>query len=288
MAIPAEVRARAERLLDLHRGPRLLVLPNAWDAASARAFAAHPRCVALATSSAGCAAVLGYPDGELVPRDDMLDLVARIVRAVDVPVPADLEAGYGDRPDDAAETAIAALAAGAVGMNLEDGRAHPHAASGPLVPVAAHAAKVGAVREAALRLGVPFVLNARVDAYIREAGEPAGRFEETVTRANAYLRAGADSIFVPAVTDAETIGRLAAAVDGPLNVLGAPTTPPVAELERLGVRRLTVGSGPHRATLAQTARMASALLDDGTLGFLADSLPFADAQRLLGAGPDRP
>lgn len=280
MGVPTELRARAERLLALHRGPRLLVLPNAWDAASARAFAAHPRCVALATSSAGCAAVLGYPDGEIVPRDEMLELVARIARAVDVPVTADLEAGYGDRPDDAAETAIAALAAGAVGMNLEDGATD---GTEPLVPPAAHAAKVAAVREAAQRLDTPFVLNARVDAYIRQAGEPAGRFDETVERANAYLRAGADSIFVPAVTDADTIGRLVAAIDGPLNVLGAPATPPVAELERLGVRRLSVGSGPHRATLAQTARMASALLDDGSLGFLADALPFADAQRLLGA-----
>lgn len=280
MAVPAEVRAKAERLLELHRGPRLLVLPNAWDAASARAFAAHPRCVALATTSAGCAAVLGYPDGELVPRDEMLDLVARIARAVEVPVTADLEAGYGDRPDDAAETAIAAIAAGAVGMNLEDARAD---GPEPLVPLAAHVAKVAAVREAALRLGVPFVLNARVDAYIREAGEPGGRFDETVERANAYLRAGADSIFVPAVTDAATIGLLVTAIGGPLNVLGAPSTPPVAELERLGVRRLTVGSGPHRATLAQTTRMASALLDEGTLGFLADALPFAEAQRLLGA-----
>ena len=170
------VREQADRLRALHQGP-LLVLPNAWDVASARAFAELPGCRAIATSSGAVARSLGYEDGEGTPRDEMLRAVGRIVAAVELPVTADLEAGYGDPVG----TAVAALEVGAVGMNLEDSR------SGAMVPVDEQVAIIRAVRAAAPEL----VLNARVDLFLRSAGGVA----EAVERGNAYLAAGADCVF---------------------------------------------------------------------------------------------
>jgi 2-methylisocitrate lyase-like PEP mutase family enzyme len=253
---------QAEALRALHSAPPPLVLANVWDVASAVLVASLPGCRALATSSAGVAAVLGYPDGERIPALEMLDMVRRIAAAVDVPVTADLEAGYGD----AAATARAVWEAGAVGLNLED-------AAGP--------ADVHAERVRAVRAAVPaLVVNARTDLYLM--GRPD--FDETVRRAAAYRAAGADSIFVPGVSDAETIGRLAAAIDAPLNVLAVPGTPPVAELERLGVARISVGSGLGRAALAWARDAAAAILDTGSFDVLAGAIPFAELGNLLEDG----
>jgi 2-methylisocitrate lyase-like PEP mutase family enzyme len=245
----SDLRERAERLRALHRSPPILVLPNAWDAASATAFGGIDGCRAIATTSSAIAAGHGYPDGEHIPPDEMLAAVAQIVRAVDLPVTADLEAGYGDP----AGTAEAAIEAGAVGLNLEDN----------LGPVAEHVARIQAVRETGERLGVPLVINARTDVFLRGSRDP----EEAASRANAYLEAGADCAFVIWVEDAETIGRLAAAIHGPLNVLARRGTPPVAELERLGVARVSVGSGLAHAALAAAKEGARELLDHGTYGF---------------------
>ena len=265
-------RAKAERLRALHHGG-ILVLPNAWDVASALVFARLPSCRALATTSAGVAFALGYPDGERVPRDEMLEAVGRIARAVELPVSADLEAGYGD----AGATAEGAIAAGAVGLNLEDGNE-----DGALVEVAAHEDSIRSARAAGDAAGVPLVINARVDVYIRSVGSENERFDHAVARANAYLAAGADCAFVPAVTDGELIRRLAAAIDGPLNVLADRGTPPVAELERLGVARVTVGSGAMRATLGLVDRVGRELLERGTYaGFADEAMPYAEANALF-------
>jgi 2-methylisocitrate lyase-like PEP mutase family enzyme len=264
-----ELRERAERLLALHRG--ILVLPNAWDVASARVVeeAGFP---ALATSSAGIAAVLGYADGERVPRDEMLDMVSRIVRAVRVPVTADLEAGYGS----VGATVEAALRAGAVGMNLEDGRGGT-----ALATVEEHAASVREARAAADRIGVHFVINARTDVYLARVGPEAERFDHALRRAAAYLAAGADCIFVPGVRDAETIGRLAAAIRGPLNILAGPGTPPVATLLSLGVARVSAGSAPMRAALTTARRAAEEMRDRGTFSFAEGILTHAEVNALL-------
>jgi 2-methylisocitrate lyase-like PEP mutase family enzyme len=254
---PQEQKAASFRAL--HSEPPVLVLANAWDVASAAVIAELDACRAIATSSAGIAAVLGYPDGERIPAAEMLDMVARIARAVDLPVTADLEAGYGD----AAATAHAAWDAGAVGLNIEDSAG----------PAEEHVERVRAARAAVPAL----VINARTDLYL--AGQPD--FDETVRRASAYLEAGADSIFVPGVTDAETIGRLAEAIAGPLNVLAMPSTPPVAELERLGVARVSVGSGLGRAALAWTRDAARRMLEEGSFEPLADAIPFTALGELL-------
>jgi 2-methylisocitrate lyase-like PEP mutase family enzyme len=274
MDLPTQ-RASAIRFGELHQGPRILVLPNAWDAASARIFekAGFP---AIATTSAGVAFSRGLPDGERIGRAAMLEAVGRIVSAVAVPVTADMVSGFGQTIQDMVEIARDVLRAGAIGMNIEDA-----AGDTTLADVALQVEKIQAIRGAVASAGIPLVLNARTDVYLREVGEPAGRFEHAVRRANAYRKAGADCLFVPAVHDAETIRRLTSSIDGPVNVLGGPGTPPVAELERLGVRRVSVGSGPMRATLALTARIAQELLATGTYAALGDAMPYADANRLF-------
>jgi 2-methylisocitrate lyase-like PEP mutase family enzyme len=263
------LRARAIRFRDLHQGPGMLVLVNAWDAASACIFE-KAGCTAIATSSAGVAASLGFADAD-IPVALMLEAVARIASAVSLPVSADMEAGFGDTAGKVAETAKAVMDAGGIGMNLEDAAGDP----------ALHVEKVQAVRRAADAAGIPLVINARTDVYLRQLGDPAGRFDEAVRRANAYRKAGADCLFVPGVRDAATIGRLTAAIDGPVNILAVPGAPPIAELQRLGVRRVSVGSGAMRATLALAARIARELLDHGTYVSFSDAIPSAEVQRLF-------
>jgi 2-methylisocitrate lyase-like PEP mutase family enzyme len=238
----AAQRAKAELLRALHRAPPVLVLPNAWDVASAVAFGGLEGCRAIATTSAGIAEAHGYPDGERIPRDEMLAAVARIASAVDLPVTADLEAGYGD----AAATAEAAIEACAVGLNLEDG----------LGPVEEHVTRIRVVRAVAESRGVPLVINARTDVFLR--GD--GNVDEAVRRGNAYLAAGADCVYPIMVADAAEIERLAAEIEGPVNVLHREGVPPVAELERLGVARVSLGSGLFRAGLAHAATLARDLL----------------------------
>ena len=269
-------RAKAQRFLELHTAGRLLVLPNAWDAGSARIFE-QAGFQALGTTSAGVALSLGYPDGERVSRADMLEVVRRIASAVAIPITADLEAGYGPTVNDAVETAKGAIAAGAVGMNFEDSTSDDR-----LVNVSEQVERIRAVKKVAEAEGIAFVLNARTDVFLLQIGEPAGRFDETVRRANAYREAGADCLFVPGVADAETIGRLGRAIKGPLNVLAGRGTPPTAELERLGVARVSIGGGPMRAALTLTLRIAQELRERGTYtSFTENALPLRDFNRLF-------
>jgi 2-methylisocitrate lyase-like PEP mutase family enzyme len=271
-----ELRGKAERLRALHAGPRILVLCNVWDAASARVVedAGFP---AVATSSAGIAYSLGYPDGQRISPEEMADAVAGITRAVGVPVTADMESGYGSTPEAAAETARSAIAAGAVGINLEDA-----IEENEFFEISLQAERVRAAREAAEKAGVPLVINARTDIYLKAAGEPAGRFEEAVRRANAYREAGADCLFLPGVTDAAVIARLVREVHGPINILATDGAPTTGELERMGVRRVSVGSGPMRAAMTLAHRIAHELAQSGTyVSFTRDVISYAEANRLF-------
>jgi 2-methylisocitrate lyase-like PEP mutase family enzyme len=274
---------RAAQLLALHTDPTLLTLVNVWDVASARVVeaAGFP---ALATTSAGVAFALGYPDGERIGRSEMAQAVGRIAARVRVPVTADMEAGYGPTPEAAAETARAVIAAGAVGMNLEDA---PPDGNGALFEEPLQAERVRAAREAAAEAGVPLVINARTDVFLNRIGAPETRLGHAVRRLNTYREAGADCLFAPGVIDAEVIGVLVREVGGPLNVLAGPGCPPVAELEALGVRRLSLGSGAMRATLGLVRRIAEELRGPGTFTALAgDHVPtHAEVNRLLGEGP---
>ncbi len=272
----ATLAAKADQFLRLHEGPKILVLANVWDVASAR-IVEHAGFGAIATSSAAVANSLGYPDGQRISRAEMLDVVRRIAFKVSVPVSADLEAGYGENAREMAATAGALIEAGAVGLNLEDG-----VDEAELIPIAQHVDKIKRIREEGERMGVHVVINARTDVYLAGIGEPANRFDHTIERITAYRNAGADSLFVPGVYDAETIGRLVKASPGPLNVLANPASPSIAELERLGVRRLSFGSWPARAALGFFARFTSEVMERGTFTTLGDwAIPYAEINRLV-------
>jgi 2-methylisocitrate lyase-like PEP mutase family enzyme len=276
------MRRRAQAFLEMHHGREPLLLPNAWDVVSARIFQ-QAGFSAVATTSAGIAWSSGYPDGERIPREEMLAVVARIAGALDVPVTADLEAGYGPAPEDVAETVRGAIAAGAVGMNLEDGRSGDGAsAASPLLDTAAQVERVAAARAAADAAGIPFVLNARTDVFLRRVGAPEERLRLAAERANAYRAAGADVLFVPGVADAATIGELVREIAGPVNILATAGVPDVAELARLGVARVSVGGGPYRTALATVARSAAELRRTGRFAtLLAGDLTHAELNALV-------
>ncbi len=266
------------KFLALHQGPKILVLPNAWDAASARIFeeAGFP---AVASSSAGVAFSLGHPDGEKISREEALGAVRRIAAAVEVPVTADLEAGFGTTPKEVADTARAAIAAGAVGMNLEDGIEEQ---PGYIADLSRQKEMIHAVLETAASAAVPFVLNARSDIFLNAIGPAETRLARTIERLNAYREAGAQSLFAPGVKDKETIAQLARGVAGPLNILATVGTPPIAELQALGVARVSLGSGPMRAALAFLSRMAREIREQGVFTMMTEgAIPYADANRLF-------
>ncbi|HEX9486481.1 MAG TPA: isocitrate lyase/phosphoenolpyruvate mutase family protein [Gemmatimonadales bacterium] len=272
-------REQAEALQRLHREPGILVLPNAWDVITARVIESAGFS-AIATSSAGVAWALGYVDGERISRGEMLAVVRRIVSSVRVPVTADMEAGYGPTPEAAAETARGVIAAGAVGLNLEDGTP-----DGRLVDIALHQDRIRAAREAGKASGVPLVINARTDAFEVKEWSPVERLTAAVRRANAYRAAGADCLFVPHVSDGATIGQLAREIDGPLNIIAGPPAPPIPELERLGVRRASLGPRVVQAALGLVRRAATELRERGTYDALTDLIPFTELQRLVAPTP---
>src|SRR5229473_2184816 len=270
---------KAERFRKMHGGPRILALPNAWDVASARILE-EARYPAIATSSAGIAFSLGYADGQRVSRDQMLEVVGRIAHAVRVPVTADMEAGYGTTVKDMEETAKAVIAAGAIGMNLEDVTGDDESSH---VDLAMQVKKIRAIRDTAASLGVPLVLNARTDIYLMPIGEAATRFERTVERLRAYRQAGADCVFAPGVSDRDTITKLVKAVAAPLNILASANCPSFAELEKMGVARVSAGSAVMRATLGLVRRIAKDWMERGTYDSLFDSaVPFADLNGMMG------
>ncbi|HEV3205631.1 MAG TPA: isocitrate lyase/phosphoenolpyruvate mutase family protein [Terriglobales bacterium] len=270
-------RALADEFRAMHHGPKILLLPNAWDVASARVIE-DAGFGAIASTSAGIAFSLGYPDGQRISRAEMLAVVRRITAAVKVPVTADVEAGYGNRPEDAARTTQEVIEAGAVGMNLEDATGDP---GHPLFDLQQQVERVKAVRESAREAGVPIVLNARTDTYLLQTGAPAGRCDETLRRLAAFRDAGADSVFVPGLRDPETIKRLVAELKCPVNILAGPGSPSVPELEKLGVARVSLGSAPMRATLGLLRKMAEELKNTGTYRALEGAPSHADVNRLM-------
>jgi 2-methylisocitrate lyase-like PEP mutase family enzyme len=263
---------KAATLLGLHTGPGF-VLPNAWDAGSARILE-QVGFPAIATTSAGIAWSLGVPDGGSLDRDTMLAHVGRIVAAVSVPVTADLEAGYGDTADDVGESVARAASIGVVGANIEDVR------TDGLYGVEEAADRIVAARAAAPK--GTFVLNARTDTYL--SGADGDVFDETVERAIRYVEAGADCVFVPGVVEEDTIRRLAHAIPGPLNVVaGLASTTDAPTLFSLGVKRVSLGGSLARASLSMLERAGRELLGPGTLDFLDGAISYADLQRRFGS-----
>jgi len=267
-------KAKVNAFRMMHHGKSILLLPNAWDVASARVFEGAG-FGAIATTSAGIAFTLGYPDGQRISRQEMLAVVRRIAGAVKVPVTADVEAGYGERAEDAVQTARDVAGAGAVGMNLEDATGDSQR---PLLDLTLQVERVKAVRET---FGELMVLNARTDVYLLQLEVPEKRYDAALRRLAAYRGAGADCVFVPGLQDAKTIGRLVNDLQCPINILGGPGSLPVPELERLGVARVSVGSGAMRATLGLVRRMAEALKRSGTYETLEGAISYADVNRMM-------
>jgi 2-methylisocitrate lyase-like PEP mutase family enzyme len=244
--------SKAETFRQLHAGPAVLVLPNAWDAASA-ALMQDAGAKAVATSSAAVAWARGYADGDLLPTPVLLDVIAGIARVIDVPLTADIEGGFTDDLDTLTQTVLAVIGAGAVGINLEDGRRDP----------ALHARKVEAAAEAGVRAGVPLFINARVDVYLLGLVEGGAALPEALRRAALYQGAGASGVFVPGPVDETLIGDLARGIALPLNVMGRGGAPSAARLGELGVRRLSSATGPFRAAYGTLNRLMADFLTSG-------------------------
>ena len=270
--------AKAEAFRAMHDRSRILVLPNAWDAASACVFE-EAGFKAIATTSSGVANALGYPDGQVIPRGEMLFMIGVVTRSVRVPVTADIESGYADDLAVLKETIRLVIDAGAIGINLEDSMINRGA---PILELDNAIARVRAAREAAQAAGVPLVINARTDVYLHGIGDRDARFDDAVRRVNAYRAAGADSLFIPGVRDAAVIGKLVAALEGPMNILAGPGSPSVSELEKLGVARVSVGGGPARAAITATRKVAKELFEHGTYNsFTEGVISHPDANALM-------
>jgi 2-methylisocitrate lyase-like PEP mutase family enzyme len=270
-------RIKAEVFLALHRDPKVLVLANVWDVAGVRVFE-RAGFAALATTSSGIAASRGYPDGELIPFEEMLGVIADIVGATRLPVTADIETGYSSTVANVIENVAAVIDVGAVGINIEDADPRTRA----LFDVAFQVDKIGAIRDRASSMGLHLVINARTDGYLLSGLSGADRFAGTVARGRAYAAAGADCIFVPGVQDGELIARLVAEIGAPINVLAGPSTPSVGELEAIGVARLSIGGGAIRAALALIRDIAAELRNEGTYRTLfRETLTWAEMDALF-------
>src|SRR6476661_9863543 len=303
---PITAAQKALRLLELHHASQPLVLINAWDAASA-AMVEHCGLPAVATSSAALANALGFPDGQYLPWAQMLEAVARVCRAVKVPVTADIESGFA--ADVAAlETSITQIIhAGAVGVNLEDvmpanaafkndsaKQAEANVRHGsPLFPLPEQITRIQAARRAAEAQGVHLVINARTDAYWQSGVEPAEAMRGTLERGKAYLQAGADCIFIPGLRNPDhiktIIDHLSADLQdavhrvAPVNILAGPGVPSIPELAKLGVKRVSYGSGPHPAAMGLLRRMAEEARTSGTYQALTEgAVPYEEINGLMG------
>lgn len=243
---------KAHAFAALHAGDDILILPNAWDGASA-AIMADAGAKAVATSSAAVAWAHGYPDGDALPLANLLATIGTVARVSPVPVTADIEGGYTDDLGQLGETIRAIVGAGAVGINLEDGRRTSEL----------HTRKVEVARKAADAEGVPLFINARIDIFLLQLAMGEAAHKETVRRAELYRSAGANGIFVPGPKDETLIAQLAAAIKLPLNIMLLPGLPNAARLQGLGVRRLSSGTAPFRAAYGRAGNAVAKFLETG-------------------------
>lgn len=243
--------AKAQALLDLHHNGKLLILPNVWNPIGARMLEAKG-FPAAATASAAISESLGYSDGEQIKLETMLDMVARIVRSVNIPVTADFEAGYSDSITGLQENISRLLDTGAVGINFEDSFDD----SAHLRPIPEQVERIKAVREAAARKGIPLVVNARADSFFAEGfTSEEERIEDVITRLNAYIQAGADCVYPVGRGVKATLTTLRNRINAPINVLATAKTANLKELQSLGINRVSFGPYIFRSLLARSAAM---------------------------------
>jgi 2-methylisocitrate lyase-like PEP mutase family enzyme len=274
-------KEQATQFRRFHQEPPLLVLPNAWDAASARIIE-QVGFRAIATTSSGVAAALGYSDGQHLSREMMIEAIARITRVVECPVTADIEAGYGNSIEEVLQTVKAVIMTGAVGINIEDS---PKQREKALVDTAYQVEVIKALRELATSMDVPFVINARVDVFLLAIGEPESRFEHAVQRANAYLQAGADCIYPIGLLDRTLIANLVKSINGPINIMGGPPGPSLPELEQLGVARVSLAGGLMRSVLGHLKAIAQELRESGAYTKMeAETLTGSEFRSLFSSG----
>lgn len=273
----AVLTEKAERLKALIDADEMLVLPNVWDVAGARivAEAGYP---VIATSSAGVAWSLGHPDGEIISRDDMLFMVRRIAAAVDLPVTADMEAGYGEGPEAVADTVTATLEAGAVGANIEDSSSQE--TGHPMLDYDLSVARIRAGKEAADAAGVPFVINARTDVFYGGGNENS--LDDAIRRGNAYLEVGAVCVFVPFIRDRETMEAVVAGIDGPVNVLANPAAPKLEVLRDIGIARVSIGGLFSLMIYTHVRDACAELAETGELAWGKDNILHPDMNKLMG------
>jgi 2-methylisocitrate lyase-like PEP mutase family enzyme len=242
----------AKAFRNLHSQSQLLILPNAWDAGSARLFE-NTGAKAIATTSAGAAWALGYPDGNTLPPEKLATVIRDITNVIHVPLSVDFEGGYSDEPKKVAENLKPILDAGAVGINIEDGEATPD--------LLIH--KIEQVRKAADKLGIKLFINARTDVYLNDFGTPESRIDEAISRAERYQSAGADGIFIPGLCEKADIEAVASRAKMPLNVMAWADLPPANELSKLGVRRLSSGQTISQVLWNHAAELARGFLETG-------------------------
>lgn len=273
-------KALAEEFLRLHDGKKILLLPNAWDVITAKMYEKFG-FKAIGTTSAGIAATLGYPDGQVMSLEENLGVVKRIVNNVNVPVSADIEAGYSTSVEGAVEAAKAAIDAGAVGINLEDSTGNDE---NPFFEISEQVNRIKAIRSMAESRGIHLVINIRNDIFMLGKEGHSEKFKQTVKRANIYKEAGADCIFVPDIGDfnEQIITDLVKEIDAPLNIIAADNIPPVQKLEEIGVARLSFGPRPMRAMLSLLGKMQKELFENGTYKIMsAGTLSYDEINSLL-------
>ncbi len=268
---------KAEAFRALHHGDEALVLPNVSDAGTA-VLTASMGFPALATASAGVAWAQGYPDGEQMERGEMLEAVRRIASRVALPVSADMEGGYGATPEEVAETVRLTLEAGAIGVNLEDGLDH---AAGTMRDMGLANDCIKAARSAGQDAGIPVVINARTDVYFDKGASEENKLSDAITRANAYLEAGADCAFVIAVAEAAAIDELAREIDGPVNIIAGSGGLDINGLADLGVKRISLAGGMKRTVFGVLRDALEEIRDAGTLGFLKDGMAHPELDKLF-------
>lgn len=271
-------KEKAELFLKYHHDKEILVLLNSWDAGSSKLIEASG-FKAVATTSMGIAASLGHPDCEVVQLSEMIEVMTRIVQAVQVPVTADIEAGYGNNVNEIVESVKKIIATGIVGINIEDSID----LSPTLIDEMEFCERISAIRALSDSLGFHLVINARTDSFYTSSASPREKLSESIRRGNKYREAGADCIFVQPVWEKETIATLVREINAPVNILsnpgiGAGMPPSVRELQDLGVARVSLGSGLMKATLALIKKVADELSGKGTYNILLDTFtPLSEA-----------
>jgi len=276
--VPSIQKEKAELFLKYHHDKEILVLLNSWDIGSSKLIEASGY-KAIATTSMGIAASLGYPDCQVITLSEMIESITGIVNAVQVPVTVDIEAGYGNNLNEIIDSVKKIIATGIAGVNIEDSiDLNPI-----LIDEVEFCERISAIRALSDSLGFHLVINARTDSFYISSGSQQEKLSESIKRGNKYREAGADCIFVQPVWDKETISTLVKEINAPINILANPKVgiglpPSVRELQDLGVARLSLGSGLMKATLALIKKVADELSEKGTYNILLDTLtPLPDA-----------